>query len=72
VAEGQSAEQLEHKAPADGHVDLPVEAVKVLLEVLVAVLEDQGEFLVRVQDVYEAHNVLVLQLLRMVMCRFSL
>lgn len=64
VAEGQSAEQLQHEAPADGHVDLPVQTVEVLLKVLVAVLEDQGQLLVRVQDVYQAHDVLVLQLLR--------
>jgi len=55
---------LEHEAPADGHVDLPVQAIEVLLEVLVTMLEDQGEFLVRVKDVYQPHYVLVLQLLR--------
>ena len=44
-------------------VNLPVEGVKVFLEVLVAVLEDQSELAVRVEDVVQADNVAVVQLL---------
>ena len=52
-----------HERLHNVRVNLAVEGVEVLLEVLVAVLEDQGEFAVRVEDVVEADNVAVVQLL---------
>lgn len=63
VAEGEAAQQLIHEGLDDVEGDFAVERVEVLLEVLVAVLEDERELLVGVEDVVEADNVFVLQLL---------
>ncbi len=52
-----------HERLHNVRVNLPVEGVQVFLEVLVTVLEDQSELAVRVEDVMEADNVAVVQLL---------
>jgi hypothetical protein len=60
VAESKSPEQLEHEGFDDIRIDISTQGIEILFKILVAVFEDQSQFLVRVQDIIQSHNILVL------------
>lgn len=65
VAEASSLEQLIHETPDDVGIESTAISVgvHVLLQVLIAEFEDEDEFALGVDDVVEADDVFVLELL---------
>lgn len=47
----EASKQLKHKRLHDIRIDLAVQAVEILLQILIAVLEDQREFLFTMQHI---------------------
>lgn len=59
VAERQSAQQLIHEALHHVQVDVAVQTVEILFQILIAMLEHESEFLVRMKNVVETDDIFV-------------